>query len=69
MDAEICRKSCDGMSPTQVVSKLKDVLPQVSLLSDGILIVAVGDFPSEGQVAEADTLIRKAIGLPPIVLE
>jgi hypothetical protein len=64
MDRQLCRRSCNGMTPEQVVAKLRGVVPDVKLLDDGVLIVAADHFPEQDEIVVADRLIRERLGLP-----
>lgn len=65
MDAELCRRGCGGLTPGEVVARLRGIVPQVTLLLDGVFIVAATEFPREQDIARVDRLIREALGLGP----
>lgn len=64
MDHELCRRGCNGMTPEQIVTLLRGVVPDVKLLDDGVLIVATDHFPEQREIVAADRLIRERLGLP-----
>lgn len=63
MDRELCRRSCKGMTPEQVLSKLTGTVPQVRLCNDGVFIVAAEQFPEQSEIIATDRLIRRCLGL------
>lgn len=64
MDRELCRRGCNGLMPEQIVTQLRDVVPDVKMLGDGVLIVATDHFPEQHEIVAADRLIRERLGLP-----
>lgn len=64
MDRELCRRGCNGMTPEQIVTQLRGVVPDVKLLGEGVLVVATDHFPEQQEIVAADRLIRERLGLP-----
>ncbi len=63
MDHELCRRGCNGMSPEQIVQKLRGHVPSVELTRNGVLIVASEDFPEQLEILQTSRLIRDRLGL------
>lgn len=64
MDRELCRRSCNGMTPEQIAVGLTGAVPEVRLLADGVLIVAADHFAEQGEIVAMDRVIRTRLGLP-----
>lgn len=64
MDRRLCERSCNGMSPEQIIHRLVDLLPEVRSLNDGILIIAADHFPEQAEIVATDLAIRERLGLP-----
>jgi hypothetical protein len=64
MDRELCRRSCNSLSPEQIVAQLTGVVPDVRMFEDGVLIVAAERFPEQAEINATDRVIRNRLGLP-----
>lgn len=64
LDAQMCERTCMGMSASEVVSRLSGGVHAAYELFGGAVIVATPDYPSIDRFFENDQAIRSILGVP-----